>query len=232
MKPGATTHDDGLHGCLLQSIALLVRLGGRLGQRQAATDQTRARIIGAARELLTASSGFRSFSLDAVARQAGVARVTVYYQFHSKGGLLEAIFDDLAYRGQMERLAAAFARPEPLETLAEFISTFGRFWGSDRLVIRRLRHVAVLDRDLEEGLRARDERRRVGLRVILQRILERHRRPEQEKLDEAVDILFTLTSFETFDTLAGATRTPEDVVPVLWRIAGATLGLDVRPATR
>ena len=73
----------------------------RLGQRQAATDETRARILAAARELLAASDGLTGFSIEAVARQADVARMTVYYQFGSKPGLLEALFDDLAARGQI-----------------------------------------------------------------------------------------------------------------------------------
>jgi len=63
----------------------------RLGQRQATTEQTRARILAAARELLMARDGFNGFSIDAVAREADVARMTVYYQFGSKIGLLEAL---------------------------------------------------------------------------------------------------------------------------------------------
>jgi AcrR family transcriptional regulator len=198
----------------------------RLGQRQAATEQTRARIIAAARELLMAGGGSGGFSIDAVARQAGVARMTVYYQFGSKLGLLEGLFDDLAARGGMERLAAAFARPDPLDALAEFIATFGRFWSSDRLVIRRLRSLAALDPEFEQGVRARDEWRRGGLRVLLGRLAEQYGRPAPESLDEAVDLLHTQTSFETFDTLAGTTRSPEEVVPLVQRLARAALGLD------
>src|ERR671924_654819 len=93
----------------------------RLGQRQAAVDQTRARIIAAARELLLAGGVSSGFSVDAVARQAGVARMTVYYQFGSKRGLLEALFDDLAARGLVGRLRAAFGCPDPREALTEFI---------------------------------------------------------------------------------------------------------------
>ena len=94
----------------------------RLGQRQATTEQTRARIIAAARELLMASDGFSGFSIDAVARQADVARMTVYYQFGSKIGLLEALCDSLATQGGMEQLATAFRQPEPLDALAEYIA--------------------------------------------------------------------------------------------------------------
>src|SRR5947209_959103 len=175
----------------------------RLGQRQATTEQTRARILAATRELLMASDAFSGFSIDAVARQADVARMTVYYQFSSKIGLLEALCDFLAAQGGMEQLATAFRQPDPLEALAEYITVFGRFWNSDRLVTRRLRGLAALDSDFEQVIRARDERRRHGLRVIVRRLVERHGQPTPEALDEAINVLYTLISFECFDTLAG-----------------------------
>jgi AcrR family transcriptional regulator len=197
----------------------------RLGRRQVTTEETRARILGATRELLTAS-GVSGFSIDAIAQKADVARMTVYYQFGSKLGLLEALFDDLAARGGMEQLPAAFGRSDPLEALADFIATFARFWASDRLVLRRLRGLAAVDPDLEQGVRSRDEGRRQGLRVILRRVAVQYGRPVPPSFDEAVDILFTLTSFETFDTLAGLDRSPEDVVPLVDRLARAALHLD------
>src|SRR5712692_515270 len=162
----------------------------RTGQRQAAAEQTRARIIAAARELLVASAGFSGFSIDAVARQAGVARMTVYYQFGSKLGLLEALFDDLAARGQIgERLANAFRRPDPLEALAAVIAAFIHFWAADRPVTRRLQALAALDPDFEQGMRARGARRREALRVLLGRLREQRGRPSAESLDEAIDVL-------------------------------------------
>ncbi len=198
----------------------------RLGQRQATTEQTRARIINAARELLAESSGFSGFSIDAVARQADVARMTVYHQFGSKIGLLEALSDSLAAHGGMEHLADAFRRPEPLDALDEYITVFGRFWSADRLVMRRLRALAALDPDFEHVIRARDEWRRQGLRVIVQRFAEKHGRPAPEALDEAINVLFTLIGFECFDTLAGPTRSIEEVAPMMQRLARAALGVD------
>jgi AcrR family transcriptional regulator len=198
----------------------------RLGQRQASTEQTRARILGAARELLMESRGFSGFSLDAVARQADVARMTVYHQFGSKIGLLEAIFDSLASQGGMEQLAGAFQQSDPLAALDEYIKVFGRFWGSDRLVTRRIRGLAALDLDFEQAVRARDEWRRKGLRVIVGRLAEKYGRPAASSLDEAVDMLYTLISFECFDTLAGPIRSTEEVTPIIQRLARAALGLD------
>ncbi len=198
----------------------------RLGQRQATTEQTRARIINAARELLAESSGFSGFSIDAVARQADVARMTVYHQFGSKIGLLEALSDSLAAHGGMEHLADAFRRPEPLDALDEYITVFGHFWSADRLVMRRLRALAALDPDFEHVIRTRDEWRRQGLRVIVQRFAEKHGRPAPEALDEAINVLFTLIGFECFDTLAGPTRGIEEVAPMMQRLARAALGVE------
>ncbi|HEX9056349.1 MAG TPA: helix-turn-helix domain-containing protein [Ktedonobacterales bacterium] len=198
----------------------------RPGRRQEATDQTRSRIIAAARELLMSSGDFSGFTIDAVAQKADVARMTVYYQFGSKVGLLEALSDDLAARGQMDRLALAFQQADAMTALADFIAAFARFWGADRLVLRRLQGLAALDADFEQVIRGRDEWRRGGAGVILRRLAAQRGRPTPEALDEAVNVLYTLTSFETFDMLAGTTHTPEDVVPVVRRIATAALGLD------
>src|SRR2546428_8953872 len=134
----------------------------RLGQRQAATEQTRLRIINAARELLMTSDGFSTFSIDLVARHADVARMTVYHQFGSKLGLLEALCDSLAASGGMEQLATAFRHAEPLDVLRQYILVFGRFWDVDRLVMRRLRALSALDPDFEQVIRTRDEWRRRG----------------------------------------------------------------------
>src|SRR5436305_11037396 len=98
----------------------------RLGQRQVATEQTRARILRAARELLMSPDGYSHFSIEAVARQADVARMTVYHQFGSKIGLLEALCDSLAASGRMEQLATAIRMHGPLDVLNQFLLVFTR----------------------------------------------------------------------------------------------------------
>jgi AcrR family transcriptional regulator len=200
----------------------------RLGQRRVAAEQTRARVIAAARVLLTSSRGFAGFTIDAVARQAGVARMTVYYQFASKAGLLEALFDDLADRGGMEQLPSAFGRPDPLDALDDFVAVFCRFWASDRLIIRRLQGLAALDPDFQQV--SREERRREGLRVILRRLADRNGRPSPDAFEEAVDVLHLLTSFQSYDNLAGGGRGPEAVAALIRRLARAALGLPRPPS--
>src|SRR5262249_31441272 len=198
----------------------------RLGLRQAAADETRARILAAAHELLTAREGFAGFTVDAVARQAGVARMTVYYQFGSKVGLLEGVCDALAVRGGIEQMAAAFQRPRALDALAEFLGVLGRFYEAERALIRRLHGLAALDPDIEQVLRARGERRRYGLETLLRRLSKEHGRPTRKAFAEAVGILFALTSFETFDTLAGPGRSLAEVTPLVRRLLLAALELE------
>src|SRR5450759_2177995 len=198
----------------------------RLGQRQAATEQTRTRILSAARELLMESSGFATFSIDAVARQADVARMTVYHQFGSKIGLLEALCDSLAASGGMQQVAAAFCQEDSFDALNQYLLVFSRFWNVDRLVMRRLRALAALDPDFEQVIRTRDEWRRHGVRAIAERLVERHVLSPGEALDKTVDILLTLSSFETFDTLAGPTRSMEEVAPLVYQLARAALKID------
>ncbi|CAN3983160.1 helix-turn-helix domain-containing protein [Kitasatospora purpeofusca] len=176
----------------------------RAGQRQVAAEQTRTRILEAACELLTGEKGPASFSMDAVAKTAGVARMTVYYQFDSKTGLLEALFDDLAQRGGMARMPAAFMAPSGREALTALLDVLNGFYASGRVALRRLRGLGILDPELDTALQSRSERRRGGLLVVLNRLLaDRGAEVDEAGLDELVEMLFMLTSFETFDLLAG-----------------------------
>jgi AcrR family transcriptional regulator len=200
----------------------------RMGQRQAAAEQTRARILAAARDLLMSPDGYSRFSIEAVARQADVARMTVYHQFGSKIGLLEALCDTLAVSGGMEHLTTAFRQADPLDALSQYLLVFGRFWEADRLVMLRLRALASLDPDFEQVIRARDAWRRQGISVIAQRLVDQLGPLPETARNEFADILFTLSSFETFDTLAGPTRSLDEVAPLVARLARAALPITNR----
>jgi major membrane immunogen (membrane-anchored lipoprotein) len=62
--------------------------------------------------------------------------------------------------------------------------------------------------------------------VIAERLVERQVLSPGEVLDKTVDILLTLSSFETFDTLAGPTCSMEEVAPLVYQLARAALKLD------
>lgn len=174
-----------------------------MGRRRDAVDETRARILAAARDLLVAKG---TVAVDAIARQADVSRATVYYQFGTKIGLLEALCDDLAERGQMERLAEAFGQPDPRAALRTFVEVIADFWAVDRDCTRRLRGLAALDSDVGQVIAARDDRRRAGAAVLATRLgAGPHFSP----------ILHTLTGFEVFDSLAADRPIPEAAATIL-----------------
>ena len=196
-------------------------------ERQRSVEAGRERIVDAARELL-AEDDAEGFSIDAVARRAGVARMTIYNQFESKAGLLEALFDSLAARGPFGGLADIFKHPDPLVALDEFVAIFGRFWTLHRAAHRRLRAAALHDPELAAAIDARNERRRAGITELLRRLGDKSQ-PVIPRAD-AVDAIYVMLSFDTFNALAGPDRTPEDVVPMMRRLVRAVLG--VSPSAR
>jgi len=191
----------------------------RMVKRHAATEKNRERILAAARSLLLAED-FSEFSMEAVARKAGVIRPTIYYQFKSKAGLLEELYNYIARRGNIQELASVFRYGnDPLQHLHEFIRFFVNFWHSDRDLIRRLHGLGAIDSEIGQGLRLRNERRKNGVRVIVDRFENSYGQltPLQKPL--AIDTLHMLTSFETFDALAVPGRSLEDIMGIIQKVA-------------
>ncbi len=90
--------------------------------------------------------------------------------------------------------------------------------------MRRLRSLAALDVEFEQAMRARRPAP-TGTARHHAAAGGNESEPTQAAVEAAIDLLFTLTSFETFDTLAGPTRTPEEVTPVVQWIAKAALSI-------
>ena len=196
-----------------------------LGRRQEVADETRTRIVRAARKLLATKKGVAAFTMDAVAREAKVSRMTLYHQFGSKPAILTALFDVLAEEGGIaSALPNAFQQPDPRAAIDDFVVAFGRFWSFDRVLYRRMEALATIDPEVEPALRARREWRRKGLAALVQRLAKGRTGMTPAAIARAVDVLFTLTAFATFDTLAGAGRTPADVIPIVRDLVHRALG--------
>ena len=195
----------------------------RLGKREEEIGQGRRRILDAARDLLRTATAYPGFTVDAVARGADVARATVYYQFGSKAGLLEAVCDDLAEAGGMADLSRVFTIPDPDAAIHDFVTAFAGFWAADRVVMRRLRALAALDPDVGVVIAARDQRRRQGLAVLVSRLPA----SSGTAAEQTVQMLYALTSFEAFDTIAGPDRDLAQALPAVTRLAEATLSMQV-----
>lgn len=191
-------------------------------ERLRSVESGRERIVAAARDLLEDDDA-EGFSIDAVARRAGVARMTIYNQFESKAGLLEALFDSLAARGPLGQMADIFKMEDPLVALDAYVALFGRFWTLNRRAHGRLRAAALHDSDLAAALEARHERRRKSVAALLRRLGDQAR-PVVPRAD-VIGVIYVLLSFDTFNELAGPDRTPEDVVPMMRSLVRAVLGV-------
>jgi AcrR family transcriptional regulator len=190
--------------------------------RQAATSETRQRILEAARFLLKAE-GLVSFTVDAIAEQAGVARMTVYNQFKSKRGLVEAISDDLAMRGGIGGLPEAFKTADAVVGLSILVGVFVRLWESELLVVRRLRALSTLDPEL--GHEDRNQRRRNAIMVLLNKLAAQRGTPQPEDLEMSADLILVLTSFDAFESLSAGGRDANRVVQIVTGAMLRVLGL-------
>jgi AcrR family transcriptional regulator len=172
--------------------------------RTAAAVAKRDRVIQAAARFLREEESIAAFSLDAVAKAADVTRLTVYNQFGSRRGLLEAVFDDIARRGGLVRLDDALAEPDPREGLRQLIRIFCEFWGGDPAV-GRLHDAMAIDPEFAQALLERNERRRQSLEKLVAKIVGDAASPSDQR--DTIDMIFALTSYAMFRMLSSKRTT-------------------------
>jgi AcrR family transcriptional regulator len=201
--------------------------GYRSEVRQVASAETRARILDAARLLLSDERSV-TFTVDAIAEKAGVARMTVYNQFGSKRGLVEALSDDLAQRGGIARLPAAFQADDAVAGLRVLVEVFVGFWESERLAIRRLRAFNALDPELAGS--NRDARRRGAISAVVGRLAAETGRLAGGDAERLIDLLWVLTGFEAYEHLSSGGSSAEEIARLIMTTAAQLLGLPGQPA--
>ena len=166
--------------------------------RAAAAAEKRDRVLEAAAKLLRTDVSIASFSLDAVAKAAKVTRLTVYNQFGSRRGLLEAVFDGIARDGGLTRIPEAMAMTDPYAALDRLVEIFCEFWSRD-LAVGRLHDAMSTDPEFGEALVERNERRRKTFTVVVGRVAAKKPSPRARR--DAVDLIFALTSYPMFAML-------------------------------
>ena len=185
-----------------------------LGKRLESSDQKRTKILAAARVQLE-SNGFLGFTLDVLARNSGVTRQTIHNLFGTKTGVLEALFDQLALDGGVERMCSVMQQTNPAFMLASFVEIFSGFWGRDRLLIRRIHGIAAIDPEFGAVVDARNYRRKSAAARVIQ-MLGRHNGGQDAAQRSAT--LYALTSFEFFDALSECCGSVDECARVLLAI--------------
>jgi AcrR family transcriptional regulator len=168
--------------------------------RAESSAMTRQRIIDAARQVLT-TQPLRSFNLSEVAELARVVRSTIYTVFGSREGLLRAVAQDMTERGGWERMREAFRDPDAWAAIRRNLEEGTRMVASEHPVILAISVLAMVDPDAAAVAAEMDEVRLRGLRSLARRLGEQgYLRPELDH-EQAVEILWVLTSWNSFDQL-------------------------------
>jgi AcrR family transcriptional regulator len=174
--------------------------------------------VASAAAILGRAKGIEEFSLEAVAKKAGVTRLTVYNQFGSRRALLEAVFDERAVRGGLHRLVEAMATSDPRAALLQVIAIFCEFWTFDPGALGLLHAAGASDPDLALSVGERNERRRRLFKALVRRMADNGRlQPKAER--DLVDTLFALTSFWFFSQLATGGRTATATCHIIQELA-------------
>jgi AcrR family transcriptional regulator len=180
----------------------------RLGRREETVGRTRAAILAAARAEVAAGDT-DAFSAGAVARRAGVSRITVYNQFGSKAGLLRELAGGVRTTGAAPPPGTA----EPRDELRRRIIASCTTWSTDPTLFRRLPAEATAQLEAPG-----DDR------LLAERLAASGQLRPGCSLKEAEDVIGALTSFALFDRLhRDGRRSSAAVGEILVRLAAAIL---------
>jgi AcrR family transcriptional regulator len=160
---------------------------GEVDRPSRATDQpnknvargeaTRGQLIAIATRMF-ADRGYENTSIEAVLREAGVSRGSLYYHFASKEALFEAVAEDVETSAGAQTLAAARGTDGPVAALRAGFLAWIRLAGDP--VVQRILLIDAPSVLGWERWRSMEEHHALGLiRAVLQVIAdEGHVRPE------------------------------------------------------
>ena len=191
--------------------------------RAESSAETRRRIIEVTRDLLTRAP-LENVSLPAIAAEAEVARSTVYAIFGSREGLMVALAEDLLERGGFARIGQALRGPDVVQAFETSIDVAMELYSQEHAVSQALLSLSAVDRDASSAAARLNFGRREGMRKLAQRMHDQGVLRYDVTVDEAADVLWIITSFETFEQLyRGRNLTPFEVGQRLISITRRTL---------
>jgi AcrR family transcriptional regulator len=173
---------------------------------------TRARILEAA-DRLARDRGPNAFSMDVLAKEAGVARATVYEHFRSKRAVLDELAATAAQSVTLE--AAAGADVDPLRALRDTLAEVCTHWTENADTMKELRTLTAITGSESTG----DAIDPASLRKLVDALAGAGQLRSHWTADDASDALAVLTSFPTYERLRGNGRSPDQIEGVLAKLA-------------
>jgi AcrR family transcriptional regulator len=179
-------------------------------RRAADAAQRRMAMVEVAIDMLQFADRPTDVTLDAVARKAGVTRVTLYNQFGSRRGLIEGIFEALAQEGGIAQLGLTVCHDDARVGLNEMIEIFVRFWTGNPAV-GRVHAAMASDPEIATALAPRLSQ---GRKLIAQLVTRLTAKMDFVRRRDLIDLVEVLTDYPSVSMLA-RTRDPEMISALL-----------------
>ncbi len=171
-----------------------------LTHRQRQALWTRRLIVDAARKLFL-QRGYAVTTMDAIAKEAGVAVSTVYAAFKNKRTILRAIREAWHEQTRAREINAEASRqPDPERRLEMVAHATRRQWETGGAVVAVYQGAAAADREAAAELREALRGRRAALDRVVEGMEEAALRPELS-VDRAAAILRALCRAEVYREL-------------------------------
>ena len=176
-------------------------------RRRAQARETRKQVIEAARRLFV-EHGYAGATIEAIAREAGVAPETIFATFGNKRTILAALID-VAVGGD-EQPIPLLQRPGPQTVLQEidpvrllqlFAADISRILERVAPVFAIMRVAAKTEPDIAELLKNRLEQRLRNLTAVAQRLAAQNALREDLTVEQTAEIIWTITSPEVYNLL-------------------------------
>jgi AcrR family transcriptional regulator len=162
--------------------------------------ETRQRILEVTRQCF-ARVPVENVALEEVARRARVSRSTIYKVFGSRQGLMVALAEDLLRRGGFDQLGRAFRNPDPRVALESSVREGARLYSEQHAVARAIMTLAALDPDVAHAAARFEYGRKEGMADLARRLKARRALRAGVTEAEAADVLWVVTSLDTFSQL-------------------------------
>jgi len=176
--------------------------------RAAAAQQTRARILDAARQELE-EIGYHAMTISGLARRAEVSPQTIYNALGSKAAVIKALYDVLLVGddepvplGEREEFIALMNQPDAPSTMRGYIAMgMGLYSRVGGLLGTLLADGPGADAELKNFVSTIERERRSGNESIVRHIDTTFGLPDGVELVKAVDVVWAATSFDLVDRL-------------------------------
>lgn len=167
-------------------------------------------------EALLEQGEFHQATVEEIAKQAGVAKATIYQRFGSKLGLIEALGSRLEQDAQLGKVFRALALPDAREALLTTVAEGVRFWCAHEALFRQLIGLAAVDPHAFAFVAHEDRQQEEHLRGLVGRLREQGHLRDDVSDEDAFAAVLMANSFQSVSTLrARAGLEPEQVVAVL-----------------